>query len=266
MDLGLTNKRVLVTGGYRGTGAGIAASFAAEGATVIVHGFELGDADAVVETIAEARGDARAVAGDLLTEAGADALAETVLADGPVDVLVNNYGVAAGPGWTRTSTPDWLESYERNVLSGVRLAQRLTPAMREQAWGRVVFLSTVGWLRPGPRTPQYYAAKAALGSVAVSLAKELSGTGVTVNTVSPGVIRTAEVEAYFRDRAAKKGWGSDWKDIEPRAIESFMPNPCGRFAEIDEVAAAVVFLASEAAGYVNAVNLRVDGGAADTIV
>jgi 3-oxoacyl-[acyl-carrier protein] reductase len=265
MDLGLTGKRVLVTGGYRGTGAAIARNFAAEGAHVLVHGFETGDADAVVGEIGAAGGRASAAIGDLLSDEGANEIVRAVSAEGPVDVLINNYGIASGPRWAEAETGHWIDSYERNVLSGVRMARALVEPMKTKGWGRVVFVGTVGSLRPGRSTPHYYAAKTALGSVTVTLANELSGTGVTVNLVSPGVIRTAEVEAYFTEKAKRKGWGETWEQIEPHAVRSFMPNPCARFASVDEVAALVVFVASERASYVNAANLRVDGGAADTV-
>lgn len=266
MELGLEGKRVLVTGGYRGTGAAIARNFAAEGAHVLVHGFEAGDADSVVGEIRAAGGRAAAVTGDLLSDEGANELVRTVSAEGSVDILINNYGTASGPRWAEADTEHWIDSYERNVLSGVRMARGLIEPMKTKGWGRVVFVGTVGTLRPGRSTPHYYAAKTALGSVTVTLANELAGTGVTVNLVSPGVIRTAEVEAYFTEKAKHKGWGETWEEIEPHAARSFMPNPCGRFAGVDEVAAVVVFVASVPASYVNAANLRVDGGAADTVL
>jgi 3-oxoacyl-[acyl-carrier protein] reductase len=113
--------------------------------------------------------------------------------------------------------------------------------------------------------PGYYAAKTALPSVVLSLAKELAGSSITVNCVSPGILRTAEIEAYYRSRASRKGWGDDWSEIEKRAVaETFSAgSPATRLGLTSEVAATVVFLASDQAGYINAVDLRVDGGAAD---
>jgi len=265
MNLELEHKRVLVTGSHRGTGEATARAFAAEGACVFVHGFEPGQAEPVAASIVAAGGVAHAVSGDITTEAGADAIA-AALAPG-IDVLVNNYGVAAGGTWSDPGDGNWIEMYERNVMSGVRMARRLVPAMRERGWGRVIFVGTVGSVRPRAVMPGYYAAKAALPAVVLSLAKELAGTGITVNCVSPGVLATAEVEAHFRARAARKGWGEDWSEIEKRAIAETMGSgsPASRFGLPDEVAATVVYLASRQAAYINAVDLRVDGGAADCV-
>lgn len=265
MNLELQSKRVLVTGSHRGTGEATARAFAAEGACVFVHGFEAGQAEPVAASIVADGGTAHAVTGDLTTEAGADAVA-AALAPG-VDVLVNNYGIAAGGAWSDPGAGNWIEMYERNVMTGVRMATRLVPAMRERRWGRVIFVGTVGSVRPRAVMPGYYAAKAALPAVVLSLAKELAGTGITVNCVSPGVLATAEVEAHFRARAARKGWGEDWNEIEKRAIAETMGggSPASRFGLPAEVAATVVYLASRQAAYINAVDLRVDGGAADCV-
>ena len=267
MDLELDGRVALVTGSYRGTGRAIAAALAAEGARVWLHGFEQDVTEREAEALRANGGDVRAVVGDVSTEAGTDEVVASVMRDGEaVDVLVNNYGVAAGPGWFDGGSEDWVESYQRNVLSGVRLVRGLVPAMRERGFGRVIFVGTVGSLRPGNRTPHYYAAKATLPNLTVGLAKELAGSGVTVNTVSPGVLATEEVKAHFLRLAEKRGWGGRWEEIEARAVAEFLPNPSGRAGRVEEVGALVAFLAGSAAGYINGANLRIDGGSADVAV
>lgn len=266
MDLGLTQRVALVSGAYRGTGAGIARVLAGEGATVLVHGFEAGQADEVVAGIRANGGDAHAVHGDLRTDVGADSVVEQSLEiTGRVDVLVNNYGVAEGGGWFDQSSASWFDVYDKNVVTAVRLVHRLVPAMREQGWGRVVFLATVGATRPGNRHPQYYSAKAALPGLTVSLAKELAGTGVTVNTVSPGIIATAEVVAMFEDRARERGLGTDWPTVQQLMLDGAMPNPSGRVATPEDIGRFVAFVVSEAGWHLNGAHLRVDGGASDAV-
>src|SRR4029453_13789088 len=137
---------------------------------------------------------------------------------------------------------------------------------RERGFGRVIFVCAVGSRRPGARTPHYYAAKAALPNLTVGLAKELAGTGITVNTVSPGIIATDEVRETFRRRAAKRGWSGDDVELERRAGAEFRPNPGGRGGPVEEGGARTAFLASRHAGYINGANLRIDGGAADAAV
>jgi NAD(P)-dependent dehydrogenase (short-subunit alcohol dehydrogenase family) len=267
MDLGLEGKVALVTGSWRGTGRGVARVLAGEGAHVLVHGFEAEAARAVADEIRSAGGRASAVAGDIRTGPGADVVADASLGEaGRVDILVNNYGVAEGRGWLDGDDEEWLDAYHKNVLSGVRLVRRLVPGMRDRGFGRVVFVSTVGCLRPGSRMPGYYASKAALGNMTVGLAKELAGSGITVNTVSPGLVATDEVRERFLRMGAKRGWGETWQEVEPHAAREFMDNPTGRVGAPEDVGALIAFLASERSWYVNATNLRIDGGAADCAI
>jgi len=265
MDLELAGRTALVTGSYRGTGAGIARVLAREGARVLVHGLEPGQSDEVVAELLAAGGAATAVCGDVRNDAGAAAVADGVDAEGGVDILVNNFGRAEGRGWFDGNTEDWNGMWETNVMSAARLVQRLVPRMQERGWGRVLFLSTVGSVRPRAQMPGYYASKASLANMTVSLAKELAGTGITVNTISPGIIATAEVRASLTRRAEREGWGTDWKDIERAAASDFMPNPSGRIGDVEDVGNLVAFLSSDRAAYINGADVRIDGGAADCV-
>jgi NAD(P)-dependent dehydrogenase (short-subunit alcohol dehydrogenase family) len=109
--------------------------------------------------------------------------------------------------------------------------------------------------------PHYYAAKGALATLGPSLALELAGTGITVNTVSPGLIHTPELEAGYRARGARKGWGESWDEILTHLVAEDFPNPCGRIATRQEVADLVLFLCSPRADFINGQNIRIDGGA-----
>lgn len=258
MDLGLTAKRALVTGSHRGTGAAIAAALAHEGAHVIVHGFEPGQADAVVAEIVDAGGVARPVSGDLSTDAGAASLAEELAG---VDVLVNNYGAPMGSDWT--SMDRWAEEWNTNILTGVRATQLASAAMAGRGWGRIVFLGTVGSRRPGVTNPGYYGAKAGLHGVVRSLAQSLRGTGVTCNLVSPGMIATAEIREMVLRRAARDGEGDSWEQAERWALRHTMRNLNERMAEPADIARVVAFVASEVAWHINGADIAVDGGTLD---
>ncbi len=267
MDLGLAGRTALVTGSWRGTGAGIARALAREGAHVLVHGLEPGQPDAVVGELVEQGLSASAVVGDITCDAGAERLVDAVESLGArVDVLVNNYGVAEAGDWQTTSTEEWVSIYQKNVLSGVRLVHAFADGMRSRGFGRIVFVGTVGSIRPAARMPHYYASKAVLPNLCVSLAKSLAGSGITVNLVSPGMIATAEVKAMIWRRAEKQGWGTDWAVVQREAVKQMFDNPTGRIAEVDEVADLVAFVASDRAGYINGANLRIDGGSADCAI
>ena len=258
MELGLGSKTALVTGSYRGTGAGIAKVLAGEGARVFVHGVEPGQPDEVVAAITAAGGAVESVLADLRTDAGLQALAAALR---QTDVLVANQGAPVGSSWD--SSEHWADEWNQNVMVGTRAAQVALPAMRDRGWGRVIFIGTVGTRMPGARNPGYYGAKAALPVIVRTLAMELRGSGVTANLVSPGMIATAEVREMLARRASKHGIEGEWSDVERWAVDHAMPNLTGRIPTPDDIGAVVAFVASEAAWHLNGADIAVDGGAVD---
>lgn len=264
MDLGIAGKWALVTGSNRGTGEMMARQLADEGAKVIVHSLIEGPSVEVAATI----DGAVAVWGDISGEDGSNQLiAQVHQHTGRLDILVNNYGTATAGKWLSSTTEDWIDIYQKNTISVARLIKAFVPAMKAAGvGGRIVNLGTFGSIRPNSDLPHYYASKGALGTMTVSLAKELAATGITVNMVMPGVIKTAEVEASLLKRAKRENWDQqDLPAVEKRVASEVYAIPLGRLAAREEIADLVVFLCSERAAYIHGQNIRIDGGAVDTI-
>jgi NAD(P)-dependent dehydrogenase (short-subunit alcohol dehydrogenase family) len=258
MDLQLGGKRALVTGSSSGLGEAIATRLAAEGASVVVHGRDHARTVAVAKAICDAGGDASYVLGDLGTDRGAD---EVRAAAGPVDVLVNNIGTYdPSLGWATTSAQDWADIYNVNVLTSVRMIQRLVPAMRERGWGRVIQIGSVVGAVPAASQPHYAATNGARNSLAKSLARELKHTGVTSNAVAAGGILTAASVPRLLEIGRQHGFGDTWEEAEPRLVEALAPNDVGRIGRPEEYAALVAYLASPLSAYVTGAVLAVDGG------
>jgi len=260
MDLNIKGKRALVTGSTSGIGESVARLLAAEGVIVVVHGRSRARAEAVAAAIVAAGGGADIALGDLSTDAGADAVTAQALAGGAVDILVNNAGRYEHLDWTTALPEKWSETFEANVLSSVRMIQRLVPAMRLRGWGRVVQVGGGLAGQPDAALPDYNASLAARHNLAVSLARDLRNTGVTSNIVAPGAILVPAVKALLEHVAPQRGWGNTWEQIEDGCVRDMVPNDVGRLGRPEEIAAAVAYLCSTHADYVSGATIRVDGG------
>lgn len=270
MNLQLQGKRALVTGSSSGIGAEIARVMAREGALIVVHGRNRERASQVAEEVRKEGGQAQVAIGDLKLEDDAQAVAETAdRAFGGIDILINNAGGASGQhlgDWLTTPTETWIATYQTNVLSALRLVRYFIPRMKQRGWGRIIQMGSASATQPLPYSlPDYHASKAALVNFTVGLSKYLGGSGITVNTVTPGTILTPALEHTFREWARTRKWGDDWAEIERRAVAEMFPNPTGRVGRVEDIANMVAFIASPLAGFVNGANIRVDGGRIPTI-
>jgi 3-oxoacyl-[acyl-carrier protein] reductase len=256
LDLQLSGLSALVTGSYRGTGLIIARALLAEGVEVFVHGMTPDQAEAAVQELA----GGIPVSGDITNETGCLELTNQL--PRIPDLLINSYGTAAPGRWQTTDTSDWLDLYQKNVLSAGRLIQHCLSNLRERGWGRIINLGTVGSTSPNARSPHYYAAKGALATMTISLAKEVAGSGIGVNLVSPGMIATPEVISSYLETGKLKGWGDDWETVQQHVAKDI---PIRRLVTREEVADLVVFLCSPRADGIHGQNIRVDGGALGTV-
>jgi 3-oxoacyl-[acyl-carrier protein] reductase len=266
MNLHLQGKRALVTGSSGGIGAAIARCLASEGTTVLIHGRDEGRAQQVVAEIKSLGGQAFMALGNISSDAGAAHVAqEAEHLVGGIDILINNAGIFVNRTWEITTAADWAEIYNTNVLAAVRMIRELSPGMRERGWGRIIQMATGEATAPFAHMPDYSASKAAMVNLTVSLTKSLAGTGITVNTVSPGIIATPAVQQWYRAIAGQQGWGETWPEIEHGVLRDVLPNTVGRLGQEEDVATLVAFLASPLAGYISGSNFRVDGGSTATV-
>ena len=240
----LTGKRALVTGASGGIGAAIAQTLHARGAAVAISGTR---AERLAE-LADGLGErAQVVVGDLADPAAPGAVvAEATKAMGGVDILINNAGVTRDNVAMRMRDEDFSAVLEVNLVAAFRFARAAMKGMMKQRWGRIVGITSVVAFTGNPGQANYAASKAGMLGMTKSLAVELAGRGVTVNCVAPGFITSAMTDKLT--------------DSQKERILGMIP--AGRMGEADEVAAAVVYLASDEAAYVTGHTVHINGGMA----
>jgi NAD(P)-dependent dehydrogenase (short-subunit alcohol dehydrogenase family) len=266
VDLKLKGKSALVSGATSGIGAAIAVALAKEGVRVAIQGRDAARATRVIARIVKSGGYAISVLGDLSVDVDAQAIVQTTLEKlGAIDILVNTAGVYERRPWMQPCPEDWAATYNVNVLSAVRLIRGVVPHMKSSGWGRIIQLSSRVATRPPPDMPDYAASKAALINLTVSLAKEVAHWGITVNTVSAGIVLTRDVERSLRSLAEERSWSYGGLDCERKIMEEWGYDSAVRFARPEDVANLVAFLSSPLAGCISGSNLRVDGGGTGTV-
>jgi NAD(P)-dependent dehydrogenase (short-subunit alcohol dehydrogenase family) len=258
MELKLKGKLALITGSTLGIGRAIAEMLSAEGARVIVNGRK---EKAVKEAVAalSRHGEAHGITADLMTAEGAQKVADGAAKIGAVDILVNNAGFFEVKEFADITDRDWLDMFELNVMSGVRLTRAFFPGMLQRNWGRVVFIASEQSVKPNSGMIHYAMSKTAQVSVARGLAELTRGTAVTVNSVLVAPTWSEGVETFLEKQLPGSGKTLD----EMRTAYFDGPGASSllqRWATPDEIAAQVVFLCSERAAAINGAAQRVDGG------
>lgn len=255
-SLPLQGKHALVCGASEGIGRASAFALADLGATVTVLARRLDKLDALREALPCPAQQTHAALSADVSDASAlrDKLAGLVAAT-PVHILINNTAGPAGGPAHAASTEAYLSVFQQHLVANQILVQAVLPGMRAAQWGRIVNIISTSVKEPIANLGVSNTIRGAVASWAKTLASELGPDGITVNNVLPGYTRTQRLDQILAERAAATGRSE--ADIAQGMLATV---PAGRFAQAEEIAAAVAFLCSPQAGYINGINLPVDGG------
>jgi 3-oxoacyl-[acyl-carrier protein] reductase len=250
MDLGLKQRRAVVTGASRGIGRAIALALAAEGADVVAAAR---DAEKLKElALAAGPGTITAHVADM---SQADAIQSLAGELERADILVFNTGGPPFGTAAETTDASWTTQFEAMFLSAIRLTRLALPGMRTRRFGRIMLVVSSGVIQPIPNLALSNALRSALVGWAKTLATEVAADGVTVNCLAPGRIATDRIVEFDQTRSRREGI-----TVEQAQKLSIATIPAGRYGDADEFAAMAAFLASPRASYMTGGIIRIDGG------
>jgi 3-oxoacyl-[acyl-carrier protein] reductase len=255
--MSLTERNALVCGSTQGIGLACAVALAEAGASVVLLARDAARLEAAMATLPRAGTQRHAtLTADFADPAGTRAQVDRWIASrGPIHILVNNGGGPPGGPITEARPEEFLAALHSHLLTAHLLAQAVLPGMRAAGYGRIINVISTSVKQPIKGLGVSNTTRGAVASWAKTLAGEVARDGITVNNVLPGSTRTARLSGLITARARTSSRPAD--AIEREMLDEI---PMGRFAEPAEVAAAVAFFASPAAGYITGVSLAVDGG------
>ena len=245
MIFNLKGRSALVTGASGGIGSAIAKALHAQGAELILNGTRLVE----LENLAAQLGDrALVLKGDLNKTNSINDLAEEAekMSDNGIDILINNAGITRDNLLVRLSDQDLMDVINLNLVAGFHLTRKILRGMMKRKWGRIIGISSVVGITGNAGQTNYAAAKAGMIGFSKALAHEVASRGITVNSIAPGFIKTPMTDGLSEEQVSK--------------LQTSVP--IGRLGEAEDVAAAVIYLASSEAGYVTGTTLHVNGGMA----
>jgi len=256
MNLDLTGKRALVCGSTQGIGRASAMELALLGASITLVAR---NEEKLKETIRSLPADDTEshhyVVADFTDPEQLKTAISTYLKQHTIDILVNNTGGPAGGQAIEASIEEYSKAFSQHLVCNQILAQAVLPNMKQAGWGRIINVISTSVKAPLKGLGVSNTIRAAVANWAKTLSFELGGLGITVNNVLPSTSMTGRLESLIRSRAEKESKSTD--DVEQDMVKEI---PAGRIGTAEDVAAAVAFLASPAAGYINGINIPVDGG------
>lgn len=259
MQLNMQNRTALITGASQGIGKEIALQLVKEGVQVAITSNDQNGLEKVAEQIIDMGGRAFVVAGDARVEGDIKNIVDQAIQHfGVINILINNVGhIGQVLAFDELGTEDWSDIFNLNVMSGVHFTKAVLPYMKKDRWGKIVFISSEKAIEPGVWMSHYAMSKAAVLSLAKSLANELGKDGITVNSISPGVIVTpAWDEGAQRSNIAREDYAAQFcrNVLKGQSL-----------GNAEDVASLVCYLCSEAARWITGSNFRIDGGSVKSI-
>ena len=241
----LDGKKALITGATGGIGSAIARALHSQGAEVILTGTRQSSLDNLVHELSDR---VYSIAADLGDKSSIDSLIKQIggISSDGVDIVINNAGIVRDNLLMRMKDEEWNQVLDINLFAGYKLIQGLMRGMMKRRWGRIIGISSVVGATGNPGQANYAAAKAGMIGFSKALAQEVATRGITVNVIAPGMIQTAMTDDLNEDQSA-------------RLLSTI---PLGRLGSPEEIAASVIYLASDEAAYVTGVTLHVNGGMA----
>jgi 3-oxoacyl-[acyl-carrier protein] reductase len=255
MDLGLNNKLAVITGGSVGIGLAVAKGFAAEGANLLITARGKERVEAEADNIARAFGvTAKGVAADVATAEGCAAVISAAAELGGAHILVNNAGTGSNETIAEADDAKWQHYWDLHVMAAVRLGRGLVPQMQAHKWGAIVHNASICAVQPLWYEPIYNTTKAALMMFSKTLANEVVGDNIRVNTINPGLVLTPDWVKTAKQLAGEAGYEAHLQGVADEA------GGMKRFASPEELANFFVFICSEKASYSTGSTYFVDGG------
>jgi NAD(P)-dependent dehydrogenase (short-subunit alcohol dehydrogenase family) len=250
MELGLTGKVAIITGGSEGLGRAAAERLAREGARVAICARRKDVLERAAQAIRTSTGaDVLAQPTDVTRLADVEAFVAAVVARfGGVDILVNNAGTSAAAPFAQVDDATWQQDLDLKLMAAIRFCRLVIPLMKARGGGRIINITTVGGKAPAPRALPTSVTRAAGINLTKSLAGEYAADRILVNTICLGLVKSAQWE-----RRAKGDLEAYYREVSKRV-------PVGRVGDAEEFADLVAFLASERAGYITGTAINFDGG------
>ncbi len=255
MQLSLHGQRAVVCGASRGIGRAVATVLAEMGADLVLVARDADTLVSVGSKLAGGQNRHAVCAVDFSDSAAVETAFTAIAAQGPVHVLVNNTGGPAAGTAFEARPAEFVDAFRQHLVASQIAVQSLVPGMCKAGYGRIVNIISTSVKEPIPGLGVSNTIRAAVAGWAKTLSRELAPFGITVNNVLPGFTSTERLDYLFRQRAEKAG--GTIEEMERAALAQV---PAGRFARPEEIGWAVGFLASLQAGYINGINVPVDGG------